>query len=269
MSEINSIIVFGPTGTTGLHILKRAILEGLEVTVYVRNPKKIPESICAKLYRIIQGDVLDKTRVENAIEGHDAVLSALGQGGNNRDNRLLSEGCQNIVSGMKKHNVTKLVIVSMGTFLTRERPRFNRFWKRIGFYDDHQRQIKILEEERESIDWIMMMPSNIRNSTNINPDYKVEKNNIPGEYSVTAGELADFMVKVFMDRTSTECFKHTKLGISSYPKRKFSCKISMSVAMGLFAFAIGAMLYYRMLPDVLQEFVDNVTNHGTDAIKDQ
>lgn len=52
------------------------------MTAFVRNPKKIPEDISSKLHRVIQGDVLNKTRVEDAIEGHDVVLSAIGTGQN-------------------------------------------------------------------------------------------------------------------------------------------------------------------------------------------
>lgn len=86
---------------------------------------------------------------------------------------------------------------------------------------------------------------------------KVETNKIPGKHAVTTGELADFMVKVFMDRPSTDQFRHCMLGISSEPKiclKEFKIPaLSVLIVAGAFV-----VLYYRLLPVVLQEFLDEV-----------
>ena len=86
---------------------------------------------------------------------------------------------------------------------------------------------------------------------------------MPGQWSVTTGEVADFMVKVFMDKASTECFKHNKLGISSHPKPPSYISIKNVIITTVVAI-FGAMVYYRLLPPVLQQYLDEVI--GNDPI---
>jgi putative NADH-flavin reductase len=54
-----------------------------------------------------QGDVFDA----NAIEGHDAIIVCLGSS-NLRDKTTLSVGTKNIVDGMVRYDVERLVIIS-------------------------------------------------------------------------------------------------------------------------------------------------------------
>lgn len=49
------------------------------MTAFVRTPSKLPDSLRKKV-TIVQGDVLKREQVEDAIQGHDFVLSALGSG---------------------------------------------------------------------------------------------------------------------------------------------------------------------------------------------
>lgn len=49
----------------------------LNVTAYALDPKTIPDNITKRLHRIIQADVLDEEKVEEAIAGHDAVFCAI------------------------------------------------------------------------------------------------------------------------------------------------------------------------------------------------
>jgi putative NADH-flavin reductase len=60
--------------------------------------------------RVVQGDALDPVAVANAISGHRAVLSALGA----RDLKktdLLSRALPNILDGMRRHLVTRLIVL--------------------------------------------------------------------------------------------------------------------------------------------------------------
>lgn len=86
---------------------------------------------------------------------------------------------------------------------------------------------------------------------------QVERNGMPGEWSVTSGEVADFLVKVFLDRISTECFLHNVLGISSHPKRSsYSSYYDIMTYMLFFIFAL--LLYFNKLPPVVQQYIDEV-----------
>lgn len=53
----------------------------IEVSVYARRPERIPQDI-VKRVNVIQGDVLNRQKVVEAMEGHDAVISCLGKGMN-------------------------------------------------------------------------------------------------------------------------------------------------------------------------------------------
>ena len=49
--------------------------------MYARRPERIPQDI-VKRVNVIQGDVLNRQKVVEAMEGHDAVISCLGKGMN-------------------------------------------------------------------------------------------------------------------------------------------------------------------------------------------
>jgi len=69
------LLVFGATGGTGREIVAQALEQGHVATVFVRNPAAI--STRHDHLKLVQGDVLDYRLVETAVQGQDAVLSAL------------------------------------------------------------------------------------------------------------------------------------------------------------------------------------------------
>ena len=92
------IIIFGATGTVGMEIVKHALEKNHKVTAFVRNPEKLANIKHANL-SIFKGDVLNLTEVENAIQNHDAVLCALGDG---RAGTIRAVGTRNIINAMNK-----------------------------------------------------------------------------------------------------------------------------------------------------------------------
>ncbi|XP_039273888.1 flavin reductase (NADPH)-like [Styela clava] len=206
------IIVFGATGNTGFSILERGIEEGCEITAYVRTPSKLSDRLRNNV-RIIQGDVLKREQVEDAIEGHDVVLSALGSGWALGPTKIMSEGCRNIVSGMKKHGVKKIAVVGVASLIPGEwSPMVLKY-----LIEDHQKQIDILNEEKDTIDWVAIMPPSLWRSNYISPSYTVEKDTFTGRYYVSTGEVADFMFKCIKDDNICQEYKHRLVGISSGP----------------------------------------------------
>jgi len=104
------ITVFGSTGPSGQLIVKQALSKGYDVVAYARDPSKIMFE--DKNLKIVKGNLNDITALENAISGADAVVSILGPSTNVKTTEL-SDGTQNIINAMKKHNVRRLV--AMGT----------------------------------------------------------------------------------------------------------------------------------------------------------
>ncbi|MCA0972364.1 SDR family oxidoreductase [Halobacillus litoralis] len=103
------IIVFGATGKTGLELVSQALDSGHDVTAFVRTPSKL--TLQHERLHTIQGDALDIDAVEKAISGHEAVASCLGSEGL-KPSRVLEQMAGNIVKGMQKHGVSRIVYVA-------------------------------------------------------------------------------------------------------------------------------------------------------------
>ena len=91
----------------------QALAGGMQVTALVRNPARL--TIEHPQLRVLQGDVLDAASVAAAMQGQQAVLSALGHKRFFRPTRILSEGTRNLLCAMEDQGVRRLVCeTSMG-----------------------------------------------------------------------------------------------------------------------------------------------------------
>lgn len=157
------IVIFGSTGGTGRCLLEQAISAGHEVTAFARNPSNVlihHARLC-----VWQGDVLDPARVEAAIAGHDAVLSALGVGLAG-GKRVLSDGTRNIVAAMEKHSARRLVVES--SYGVGDSFHDASLFLRLIFrtvlrstYEDKAREDEIIRAS--GLDWIVVRPAALTN----------------------------------------------------------------------------------------------------------
>lgn len=100
------ISVFGSTGGTGQHIVRKALQRGHQVTAFARTPAKL--GVKHHDLTIIQGDTREPDAVAHAIKEADAVICAIGPTPGSPDD-LMVKTAENIVSGMEKHRVKRLV----------------------------------------------------------------------------------------------------------------------------------------------------------------
>ena len=100
------IIVFGATGGTGKEIVKQALEAGHTVTAFVRDPAKV--AIQHPKLEVVKGDVTDAFAVEKAVDGQDAVISALGPSRPPVPG-MMESAAQNIAGAMKKTGIRRLV----------------------------------------------------------------------------------------------------------------------------------------------------------------
>jgi putative NADH-flavin reductase len=103
------LAIFGATGETGKQLVKQALVKGNKVIAYVRNPSKL--NIKHESLTIIHGELTEKTAIERAVSGVDAVISVLGPRGGSKS-KPITQGMQNIILAMEKHNVRRLIISS-------------------------------------------------------------------------------------------------------------------------------------------------------------
>jgi len=103
------LAIFGATGETGKQLVKQALEKGDEVIAYLRNPSKL--NIKHESLKIIHGELTEKTAIERAVSGVNAVISVLGPRGGSKS-KPITQGMQNIILSMEKHNIRRLIISS-------------------------------------------------------------------------------------------------------------------------------------------------------------
>lgn len=106
-----NVLVFGASGGTGRELVKLALSQRHRVTAFVRDPHRF-EITHANL-TVTAGDVVDSARVEQAVRGQDAVMSALGSSRSLKRHPALADGVRNIVKAMEDDGVRRLVYLSI------------------------------------------------------------------------------------------------------------------------------------------------------------
>ena len=154
------LVIFGATGKVGQHIVTQALEQGHDVTAFARSPQKLSQT--HENLRLIKGDVLDPAAVKAAIDGHEAVIIALGMPLMNKD-QLRAKGTANIVDAMHEANVKRLICLSgMGTsdsytllpalYKYMIAPLFMRH-----LFRDHEWQERIIRAS--GLDWTIARPA--------------------------------------------------------------------------------------------------------------
>lgn len=103
------ITVFGASGRTGKLLVEQALAAGHEVTAFVRDPAKL--GLQHERLRIVQGNLDESAKVEQAIAGQDVVFSALGPVRGGRKD-LMELAAKQILPAMKKQGVRRLVTLT-------------------------------------------------------------------------------------------------------------------------------------------------------------
>lgn len=123
------VIVFGATGTVGKLAVEEMLNAGHAVTAFARSPQNL--GFTHERLTLAAGDAMIEDAVAGAIAGHDAVVVTLGSG-TSRKSTIRSAGTLNVIRGMQRHGVRRLICQS--TLGAHESwSNLNFFWKRIMF----------------------------------------------------------------------------------------------------------------------------------------
>jgi putative NADH-flavin reductase len=100
------IVVFGASRGVGINVVEQALQAGHVITAFVRSPETFKIQHANLI--VLKGDAMDAAAVEQAIAGQEAVISALGP---TRPPvpHMMETSAKNIVAGMKKHGVKRLI----------------------------------------------------------------------------------------------------------------------------------------------------------------
>lgn len=104
------LIVFGASGPTGRKVAAQALAAGHEVTAVTRRHESYP--LDDANLRVIGAELADAAAVQEAVVGHDAVISTFGVPYSREPITVYSEGMGNIVRAMTRNGVERLVCVT-------------------------------------------------------------------------------------------------------------------------------------------------------------
>ena len=189
-----NVVVLGAAGRTGRLIVAEALRRGHQVTAAVRTPASVP---AAPGLRVERADVRDADSLRAVIQGHDAVVSAIGASGRKADN-LYSDGARATVSAMQATGVTRLLaITSVGV---RHDDPHHTWWYRglirpIGadLYADMARMEQIVRDS--DLDWTFVRPTYLQDREPTG-SYRATNNSTPqGGWRITRTDVARFIVE--------------------------------------------------------------------------
>ena len=196
------LLIIGATGGTGRALVEQALAQGHVVSAFARKPLKITTS--HDRLTVAKGNVLDYNSLDQAVEGKDAILSALGHKRWFIKTSILSEGTGNIIKAMQKHNVKRLICETslgigdsrwkMGLYYTLFVIPFITFF----YFRDKERQERYIKQS--SLDWIIVRPGQLTNGRKRGTyRHGLDIGSMLLTVRISRVDVADFMLKQLTD----------------------------------------------------------------------
>ncbi len=147
------LFVIGATGRTGREIVQQALERGHYVTAFVRSPEST--RLENERLTVLKGNVVDENQLFEAMQNHDAVLSALGPRKVFKPSSLLHDSALATTRAMSRSGVRRLVILSAAAHFPGIPNRIVSFVLR-----SHMRDSRAMEEIvlARRLDWTIARP---------------------------------------------------------------------------------------------------------------
>jgi putative NADH-flavin reductase len=195
------LAIFGATGKTGIELVKQALEQRHAVTAFVRDPARL--EVEDEGLAMATGDVFDPTSVAQVIQEQDAVICALGTGSDLKKTTVRTTGTINIISGMKKNDVKRLIVITaMGV---------GESWNSLSLVnkiffatllkssrDDHESQESAVKES--GLEWTIVRPSGLTDTPKTG-NYEVGENILAVTSKISRADVADLIIKELAHNT--------------------------------------------------------------------
>jgi putative NADH-flavin reductase len=209
------LTIFGATGGTGICLTSQALAAGHEVTAVVREPARLTVPAHPRL-RIVTADVMDPASIAPAIEGADAVISAVGPRGTG-PTTIIQDSVHSIIAAMDKTGARRFLEVS-GSIVADEgespymrylvKPVVRRTFLRHVCADMRRGE----EEIRASdLDWTIFRPPALNAKAATGTYRTAIDRNLPHGFTVPRADLAACMLATLADPATV----HRHLAIAS------------------------------------------------------
>src|SRR5580658_2632471 len=209
------LTILGATGGTGTCLTSQALAAGHEVTAVVRDPARLAGPAQPRL-RIVTADVMDPASIAPAIEGADAVISAVGPRGTG-PTTVIQDSVHSIIQAMDKTGTRRLVQVS-GSIVADEgespylryliKPVARRTFLRQVCADMRHGE----EEIRDSdLDWTIFRPPALNGKAATGAYRTAIDRNLPHGFTVSRPDLAACILATLADPATV----HRHIAIAS------------------------------------------------------
>jgi putative NADH-flavin reductase len=195
------VAVIGASGRTGGEVVRQALGRGHDVLAVARRPQSLscvgPGSPAGRVGRLAvrEADVLDVERLAEALEGVDAVISAVGIGASRRPTEVYSTGTSNLLTAMSSTGAVRLAVVSAAPVGPREeQPALQRYvaipvLQRVfgSTYTDMRRMETLLRNS--AVEWTALRPPRLMDRPPIG-HYRLDRRPLPKGRTITIADLA-------------------------------------------------------------------------------
>lgn len=193
------ILVPGATGSVGGHVVEQALARGHEVIAIARNPENLTLEHPNLTKEPV--DILDARAVEPLLAGVDAVVSTVGIGASKNPTTLYSEGTRNLLDGMRKHGVQRIVVISSEVAEHWAHQSIFKLWVVLPLlqrflgatYDDMRRMDIALWESPAQ--WTALRAPRIRTAPGKSA-YRLDSQPMPRGWTITAADMATAMLDI-------------------------------------------------------------------------
>jgi putative NADH-flavin reductase len=186
------VLVLGASGKTGALVVERALAEGHQVTVLVRDSTKLS----GNGYHVIAGDATVPGDILRAVEGVDAVIDTIGGPTPYKDTTLERKAAQNTIEAMQANHIRRLIVVSMmGIGSSSEQAPF--WYEHLlmpTFLRGSTKDKEAMEQEvhTSNLDFVIARPPILKDDPPTG-SVMILEGDVKG-HQITRGDLADFLV---------------------------------------------------------------------------
>jgi putative NADH-flavin reductase len=196
------LTIFGATGATGTCLVQQALSAGHQVTAVVRDPARLAVPAQPWL-RVITADVLDPAAISPAMDGADAVITAVGPG--TGASTLRQDSTRSIIQAMQKTGTRRLLMVSGSVVADEGESSFMRYLLkplvRRTFLRHVYADMRGAEDEihDSSLDWTIIRPPALTSKPARGTYRTATDRNLPHGFAISRADLAAFMLTVLDD----------------------------------------------------------------------
>jgi putative NADH-flavin reductase len=187
------VVVLGASGATGRHVVAEALRAGHEVRALVRRPGAFPPT--EGLREVLWVDVADGAGPASALQGADAVVSAIGGAGKG-PTTVCADAIRTVVPAMVTAGVRRLVVVSAhGVLETHDRSLYSRaVWSGVPerMKDKESMESLIVDS---GLDWTIVRPPMLKDAPRTGGCAIGEELPIRLWHSIGRADLAAFLVR--------------------------------------------------------------------------